>query len=242
MSFKWPDNKQLAVSLTFDDGHVTQIEEGAPILNRHGIKATFYPQPHSIPMRLAGWQQLVSQGHEIGSHTRTHPCSGNLEFSMKNMLESFSIQQITQDISDANRLIHQLLGVQPILFAYPCGQTFVGRGRNCQSYVPVVASMFLTGRGCFSECGNNPDICDMANLFAMPIDGKLIEGVPLQLNGTTGRWIIFVLHRITPDRKQGVAVSDLENLCKLIKSREGDIWIGTVGEVGKYIISQRRAR
>ena len=242
MSFRWPGNKQLAVSLTFDDGHVTQIDDGAPILNRYGIKATFYPQPSSIPMRLAGWQQLVAQGHEIGSHTKTHPCSGNFEFSAKNMLENFSIQQIAQDISDANRLIHQLLGVHPISFAYPCGQTFVGRGKACQSYVPIVADMFLTGRGCFSECGNNPDICDMANLFAVSVDGKLAEGVPMQLKEAVGRWIIFVLHRITPDRKQGITASDLENLCKLIKSREGEIWAGTVGEVGKYIISQRSAR
>lgn len=43
------------------------------------------------------------------------------------------------EILRANTYIETKLGVTPRTFAYPCGQTTIGRRENAQSYVPVIA-------------------------------------------------------------------------------------------------------
>jgi hypothetical protein len=89
-NFQWPQGKRAAISLSFDDASYGQVDYGIPILDKYGIKATFYVRPKFVGPRLAGWQKAVANGHEIGNHTRTHPCSGNNESSRNNPLESYT--------------------------------------------------------------------------------------------------------------------------------------------------------
>jgi peptidoglycan/xylan/chitin deacetylase (PgdA/CDA1 family) len=47
--FRWPAGKRAAISLTFDDARVSQIDAGIPLLERCGVKATFYVSPSAMP-------------------------------------------------------------------------------------------------------------------------------------------------------------------------------------------------
>jgi peptidoglycan-N-acetylglucosamine deacetylase len=147
MSFAWPEGKRAAVSLSFDDARLSQIDTGLTVLKKKGVKVTFFVQPGGVEQRLAGWKQAVADGHEIANHTRTHPCTGNYEFSRNNALENYDLAKIAQEIDGASQEIYQQLGVKPRTFAYPCGQKFVGRGADVKSYVPLVAQRFVAGRG-----------------------------------------------------------------------------------------------
>ncbi|MEG9250209.1 polysaccharide deacetylase family protein [Arthrobacter sp. Soc17.1.1.1] len=64
------------VSLTFDDGWADQVT-GAQILNKYGLKGTFYVNSGSFDspgyMSLASVRELAAAGHEIGGHSVTHP-------------------------------------------------------------------------------------------------------------------------------------------------------------------------
>jgi peptidoglycan/xylan/chitin deacetylase (PgdA/CDA1 family) len=71
--FSWPEGKKMALSLTFDDARLTQIDKGIPLLDKYGVKATFYVSPGSMLKRLEGWKKAVSSGHDIGNHSITHP-------------------------------------------------------------------------------------------------------------------------------------------------------------------------
>src|SRR5262245_13337281 len=75
--FTWPSGKRAAVSLSLDDALVSQADAGLPILDRNGVRATFYLSPGNVPERLEAWRNAVTSGHEMGNHTMTHPCSGN---------------------------------------------------------------------------------------------------------------------------------------------------------------------
>ena len=55
--FRWPDGKAAAISLTFDDARLTQVEAGLPILDEHGVKATFYVSFASMEKRLDDWKR-----------------------------------------------------------------------------------------------------------------------------------------------------------------------------------------
>ncbi|MGC9327044.1 MAG: polysaccharide deacetylase family protein, partial [Candidatus Hinthialibacter sp.] len=124
--FPWPEGKRCAVSLTFDDARLSQIDAGIPLLNQYNVKATFYVSPHSLLRRVEGWKAAAAAGHEIGNHTMSHPCTGNYAFSRDNALEDYDLDRIAKEMDDANRLIFKHLQVEPESFAYPCGQKFVG--------------------------------------------------------------------------------------------------------------------
>jgi len=67
----------MLVTLTFDDGNRIQYTRFYPILEKYGLKATFYIVTSNInnPLTMT-WQQirdLYKHGNEIGSHTCTHP-------------------------------------------------------------------------------------------------------------------------------------------------------------------------
>ena len=38
----WPEGKKTALSLTFDDARLSQVDQGLPLLDAYGVKATFY--------------------------------------------------------------------------------------------------------------------------------------------------------------------------------------------------------
>src|SRR5688572_24482762 len=126
----WPAGKQTAVSLTFDDARFSQVEGGTALLDQYGVKATFYVVPSWVEQRLEGWKKAAASGHEIGNHSLKHPCTGNFAWARANALEDYTLEQMRNELTEANKAIERLLGVKPQVFAYPCGQTFVGRGKD----------------------------------------------------------------------------------------------------------------
>ncbi len=78
------------ISLTFDDGLRSQFEQALPILNQHGLSATFFLVANTDPILTDGYphpdwsktdwnekdiqffKSMVQQGHEIGAHSVNH--------------------------------------------------------------------------------------------------------------------------------------------------------------------------
>lgn len=234
----WPDDCRAAVSLSFDDARVTQIDRGMPILDRYDVKGTFYVSFGNLEKRLDQWKSALANGHEIGNHSMTHPCSGNFEFVRPDyMLEDYSLERIERDLLHANDKIHALLGVRPTTFAYPCGQTFVGRGEGQLSYVPVVARHFEIGRGGFDEAPNDPYYCDPAMITGLELDGadwgdalEMIEQTVSQ-----NRWLVLFGHEVGEEGRQVVLAETLDTLCRYCRDPEHGIWIDTVDRIGRHV-------
>jgi peptidoglycan/xylan/chitin deacetylase (PgdA/CDA1 family) len=129
---RWPHGADAAVSLTYDDGLSSQVTYAAPVLDRLGLKATFFLSGSN----LAAFAPLAKNGHELGSHTLTHPCNP--------ALASLSLGDMSAEL-DAGQAAVAALGVAgKLTFAYPCGQTSV---QNDESYVPLVKERFRAARG-----------------------------------------------------------------------------------------------
>jgi len=242
--FRWPGGKRLAISLTFDDARLSQVDNGLPILNKYGAKATFYASIHRLEERLDAWKEAAANGHEIGNHSLTHPCSGNFPFARKRALEDYTLNMMRYELDEAGNIIERLLGVKPVSFAYPCGQKFVGRGRNLKSYVPLVAEEFLTGRGWMDEWANDPTFCDMAQLMGVELDGKDFEQVKQLIDKTAadGGWLIFCGHEIGEGGHQTTRSSTLRALCEYSQDPANGLWLDTVQAVARYILKQRAGR
>lgn len=238
----WPAGARMALSLSFDDGRESQVTTGLPVFARHGTKATFFVVPSAVERRLDGWKQVAAAGHEIGNHSLTHSCSGNFPFSRQKALEAQSLSRMRAELIEANARIAALLGVTPRTFAYPCGQTFVGRGRETRSYVPVVAELFLAGRGWLDEAANDPSYVDLAQTLGVEMDGKDFADVRPLLDDARARgaWLVLAGHDIGEGGRQTTRVAMLDQLLAYVKDPAHGIWLATVGEAAARVAAAPR--
>lgn len=239
--FQWPAGKRVAISLSFDDARLSQPDVGLALLEKCGVKATFFVEPRNMEPRLEGWKKIVAAGHEIGNHSQSHPCTGNYAFSLSNALEDYTLERMAKDLDSGSADIERLLGVKPKTFAYPCGLKFVGRGRDVRSYVPLVAERYLVGRGYMDEAANDPAFSDLAQAMGTPFDDSDFAAMKKHVDQASkdARWVIFVGHEIG---KKGFQITDtaaLESLAKYAKDPANGVWIDTVENVGRYVLQQR---
>lgn len=241
--FAWPEGKKAALSLTWDDARLSQPDVGRALLDKYGIKATFFVVPSAVERKLDAWKATVASGHEIANHSVLHPCSGNFPWARQKALEDYTLDKMRLELRDANRRIRELLGVNMETFAYPCGQKFVGRGVRTQSYVPVIAGEFLAGRGWMDEAPNDPEYCDLAQLTGIEMDGKDFKEIEpiLKEAAKNGSWVVLGGHEMGKKGRQTTRLSMLERLLKHLKKRDSDIWVDTMGNVAKYVRARRPA-
>lgn len=239
--FPWPEGKKFAISISFDDSRQSNIDHGIPLLDKYGVKATFYVHPNVVKESLPAWKQVVANGHEIGNHTLLHPCSENFAWARKNPLEAYTLASMKEELLECGRQTKELLGVMPTSFAYPCGQTFVGRGEGKKSYVPVVAELFTSGRGWLDEAPADPLFCDLAEVSGMKMDDMdFRELMPLiEYARENNLWLVLVGHDTKPERSaQNTRLTFLAEFCEYVRAHD-DIWSATVGDVAAYIETTR---
>ena len=99
------------VALSFDDGpnepYTSQILD---ILNRYGIKATFFVVGKNVELYPETAKKLVASGDILGNHTYSHDANHALEFGSD------------KDIELAQEAILKVTGVKPHLYRPPHGK------------------------------------------------------------------------------------------------------------------------
>lgn len=114
--------EEKAVYLTFDDGPIPEVTPWVlDLLERYGVKATFFMVGDNISKYPEVFRQVVEQGHRIGNHTFNHIRG----FSRK-YFTSYSYLENTEKAYDLMR--EQMLGLtcsenqlRPLLFRPPHG-------------------------------------------------------------------------------------------------------------------------
>lgn len=100
------------IALTFDDGpHPRKTPEILDILDKYGVKATFFVvgtnaeyYPHLI-------KEEAERGHEIANHSYSH-----------SRLSEFSAERIKEEIERTDAIIKKASGITPTLFRPPEGK------------------------------------------------------------------------------------------------------------------------
>ncbi len=78
-SFRWPDGRRAAISITFDDARSSQVERGLPILDAHGVKGTFYVSFGRLEQHLDGGQHSPA-GTKSATTPPAIPAAATLAF------------------------------------------------------------------------------------------------------------------------------------------------------------------
>ncbi|CAI8287398.1 MAG: Thermostable beta-glucosidase B [Owenweeksia sp. TMED14] len=145
------------------------------------------------------------------------------------------------ELDSANEIIENSLGITPSSYAYPCGHTFIGKAKETQSLVPLISSMFETGRTWLAEVPNDPVYCDMAQLTGMEMDGKSFEQIKVLIDNAkeTGSWLVLAGHETDEGGSQTVLLETLEAICKYAMDPANEIWIDDVHTIAKYVREKR---
>ncbi len=98
-------------ALTFDDGpHRTVTRQVLDILNREGVRATYFPVGRIAERQGELIQDFVAGGHEIGNHSLTH-----------SDLRKMDAVAARYEIAETNRILREF-GANPVLFRPPYGR------------------------------------------------------------------------------------------------------------------------
>lgn len=100
--------------ITIDDGHVDGYVEALPILQRHGMVATYFVIAGRIGRKgyldAAQVRALTIDGMEIGDHSMSHV----------NLIKK-SESELTTEVAGAATVLARISGIYPVTFAYPFG-------------------------------------------------------------------------------------------------------------------------
>jgi peptidoglycan/xylan/chitin deacetylase (PgdA/CDA1 family) len=103
------DGRQVA--LTFDDGpHATNTPRLLDLLKERNVKATFFMVGTNVEAYPEIVKRIVSEGHEVASHSLTHPNLGK-------MAEG----SVTEQLERTHRAIKAACGVDVVSFRPPYG-------------------------------------------------------------------------------------------------------------------------
>jgi sialate O-acetylesterase len=121
---------QTIVSLTFDDALDVHLDTAMPVLERAGLRGTFYVNVGSkgFSMRHRDWAQAAAHGHELGNHTIFHPGVSTKSWVTEGIeLEAYSLDRMRQELVVANQVLNIVDGCSERSFAFPCSNPFLGQ-------------------------------------------------------------------------------------------------------------------
>ena len=234
-SFTWPKGARAAVSLTYDDGLDSQLENVAPDLAAVGFKATFFLTQDNMNARLADWQALERQGHEMADHTISHPCNTLVNLSPADMAGK-EVEPMEKYLDD------HFQTPRPRTYAYPCGFTGLGRGplvARQARYLSVLRPSLLAARTVDGP-PNDPRrlVQDRYRLNAFEPtydhDDPRLAFAYVRKAIQKGDWAILVFHEVLPTRKGEGDTSRKSHQAILGWLARQPVWCAPMREVFDY--------
>lgn len=226
----WRWNRTGAVSLTFDDGLNSQAMIAAPILAQRDLDGTFFITTDNCEIPFGAnwtdWQNVSDMGHEIGSHTISHPD-----------LRLLSPENLTKEVVGSREIIEEnLTGVDVETFSYPMG-------RYNDTVLQLVASNYLAARMDAHNISGppKPESKHPENMYSVvPCNfgsGQTASDLSALVNDTIASegWLVEMIHAVGSGGYDPVSLADFTTHLDLLVSRENELWIDTFLNVSKYI-------
>lgn len=177
------------VTLTFDDGHEDNVTNALPLLNQFGFKTTqCYTTQHveGHPNEVQNVLAFFNSGHEICSHTVSHP-----------FLTSLTPTQLKYELSHSKQVLESIINQPVTSFASPYG--------DYNSTVLAAIDDYYQSHRTVDEGYNSKDNFNVYRLRVQNIQNTttLAEFQSwIDQARTTNTWLILVYHRVAPDAGQ----------------------------------------
>jgi peptidoglycan/xylan/chitin deacetylase (PgdA/CDA1 family) len=217
----WYKFHKSAITYTFDDNTPNQLGIAIPMLDRYDFRCTMF-----VPTDWVGdWNGLIAahgKGHEITSHTVSHPRLGDLavpeqESELKNSKEA---------------IVKNVNGARSMTLAYP----FCNVGN-----LDLVKKYYLAARICSNAIvSSTPE--DFYYISSIPVGSETQIKTAKDLNISVGNalssngWCVLLLHGI--DRDGGyspLSSEEFESHLEYVRDNSANFWVSTFADVVKYI-------
>lgn len=239
-NFRWPDNKKLAVCLTYDDGLDCHLDVAVPALDSFNFKGTFFCTGYSssLNVRMDEWRDIAGNGHELGNHTLFHPCDGDkFDWVVPEYdLNGYSINQLINELNTANTLLKAVDGNSERTFAYTCSDYKIGE----QSFVDTIRNHFIGAR----NDGDIPENMEDVDIHFVPSWGVIVPtGKELidyvKLAKEKGTLAVFMFHSVGGGYLNVSAEAHSE-LLNYLQQNQDLIWVDTFINVIKHVKTEQK--
>ena len=196
-------------------------------MNEFGFKGTFFVITEVASLGLPryaswnNWRTAASAGHEIGSHSKTHP-----------YLSSLSVSEMEIEILGSQAEIDSQIASQECLtFAYPYGDFN-------EAAKTMVASAYIGARGVASGLNSAPfDFYNAKAWFPESVEGSL--EYQADLAELSGAWMIVGFHGMDGTEYGPVTEEEFRQFLNHIRTK--NLWVDTFGAVTRYIRERESA-
>jgi hypothetical protein len=246
----WPEPYVAGISLTYDGSSEEQLEEVVPVLNRHGLKGTFFADPTELIGRIQGWREVALR-HELAN--------GFLHGSVDEdgFIPDWPPETFGDEMQDAEILLQEIIGERRRRsFALPCVRIGWGDGG-----LPVVERIILdtivrvneeTLRPLIDHRGfhavrspiqgfNDPGHIDPLNVKCFVADSMNADSLctATHIGVSQGAWVVLVFNA------SRFSTLDQESHARFVEwlaeSRE-NVMIDTFGEMARLVSSPADVR
>ncbi len=221
----WHGFSRCAITYSFDDLCANQLPIAIPILDKYNVKASLNVVTDWVkPEEWASVREAGIRGHEIASHTVSHP----------NLTEK-SVEEFEREQSESKRILEEKTGLEVVTMVYPYCKT---------THEDITAKYYIGARICderiephtpkemmkISSRGVGP----MFNFNSAEAFNKWVDQ-----GAEAGGWCTFLIHGIDGDGGySAIKSSDLEEHVKYVSGKPKDFWPATCAQVCKYIMER----
>jgi hypothetical protein len=218
----WYQFKPAALTYTFDDNCSKQLPVALPLFDAYNFKVSFCTVINWSP-NWAGLLNASKNGHEISSHTITHPTS----------LATMSLPVQDNELSQSQSTINtNITNAKCVTVAYP----------NCNiGDIPTIQKYYIAGRICSNTLmpATPSDFYNISSFIAGTTGSvKLASDFNTKVDAakTAKGWAVFLIHGIDDDGGYSpTQSSEIKTHLAYVNANLPNFWIGTFANVVKYI-------
>ena len=212
----YKDNKECAVSYTFDDGLQEHYTLVFPEMEKVGFKGTFWVCGNIIENEAARqgksrmtWPQMKEmsdKGHEISNHSWSHA-----------NLKHLNSDGVKMEIEKNDSIIGTMIGKKPLTFCYPFN-----------AFDEVILRKASEGRVA-TRTRQHGVGGDKSKSTVESLD-KWVKELMI-----AGDWGVAMIHGISTGYDAFTSPDILWEHFRRVKNQEDNIWVGTFREVAAYV-------
>jgi oligosaccharide reducing-end xylanase len=220
----WSGFRTAAVSYTFDDDLPNQLAIAVPMFNEYGYKLTLFTVTGPGWYSPANWtslQNAASQGHEIASHTVTHPD-----------LSGMTVAAQTPEVVNSQSAINSYIpGNQCVTIAYP----YCNEGDQT-----LISTYYIAGRTCSGQImpSTPSNFYQISSIILGSKGINTTAGITAKDDAAaaSGGWCVFLIHAIDGDSGfSPLSSTVLRASLQYLDAHRSTFWVSTFANVVRYI-------
>ena len=219
----YKDDKQCAISYTFDDGLEEHYTLVFPEMEKVGFKGTFWiwgkeienvtEQQDKPRMTWTQMKEMFDKGHEISSHGWSHAD-----------LRHLSLEEVKAEVGRNDSIIQAEIGERPLTFCYP----FNSYNEDVRR---IVSENRIGTRIKQYAIGGEKSKSTVESL------DKWVKELMI-----SNDWGVTMIHGISTGYDAFTSPDILWEHFRRVKNQEYDIWVGTFREVAAYVKERRNVQ